>query len=246
MRDPMGSLVRNLRSRGRLLSVALAAIVAASLVGGSVFGANAASSLITLGSTSTRPSCPSVPCQAVGKVSGFQISSGKHRGVFVAPASGKIVKWSIRLAKPGTKKSGKNPSQVGFFNSFYGTPAKARIAVIRRSNGKASPPKYKLVRQSPVETLTSYFGRTVTFVLAKPLSIHKGAVVALSIPTWAPAFAVDISNTNVWRASRGTKKCDKVKDIKAGSAQQTVGKSRTYGCVYKGAKLVYSAGLAKG
>jgi hypothetical protein len=100
------------------------------------------------------------------------------------------------------------------------------------------------MRESPIETLTSYFGQRITFVLAKPLAVNKGGIVALSIPTWAPAFAINLSRRYVWRASRRAHHCDRVSDIKHGAAQETPGKTRSYGCVYESAQLVYSAVLA--
>ena len=121
-----------------------------------------------------------------------------------------------------------------------------RGGISQKRSGTTSPPKYKLVRQSPLEVLTPYFGQTVTFVLAKPLLIRRGTIVALTIPTWAPAFAVNLASSNVWRASRNRNKCDKVADIKAGSSHNQVGNVRNYACAYKGAKLTYSATLAKG
>ena len=54
----------------------------------------------------------------------------------------------------------------------------------------------------------------------------------------------DISNSNSWRASRRAHHCDKVSDIKNGAAHEKLGSTRSYGCLYKGARLVYSATLA--
>ena len=48
----------------------------------------------------------------------------------------------------------------------------------------------------------SYFGRTVQFPLYTSLLVHKGYVVALTVPTWAPALAIGLDNRNAWRASR--------------------------------------------
>ncbi len=44
-----------------------------------------------------------------------------------------------------------------------------------------------MVRQSPAQILNPYFGRTVTFALERPLNVIRKQVVALTIPTWAPA-----------------------------------------------------------
>lgn len=237
----MGTIIRQPKGRLRLLAVALlAAAIAAAFAISAGSGARAATAkVITLGATAStpNPSCPRDPCQAVGKVTGFQAAAAGRNGLFRAPSNGKVVKWSIRLSKPAAK-------DIKFFNSFYGSPPKARIAILRRSN-TTSPPRYKLLRQSPAEVLTPYFGQGgQTFVLNQPLGAKKDDVVALSIPTWAPAFAVNISSRNVWRAGRAPGKCNSKSDIRNGSAHQGVGNTRAYGCVYRGARLLYTAGFA--
>ena len=50
---------------------------------------------------------------------------------YEAPFEGKIVAWSITLAKPSTKDSATTTNEVGFFNEFLGQPAEARIGVLR-------------------------------------------------------------------------------------------------------------------
>ena len=73
----------------------------------------------------------------------------------------------------------------------------------------------------------------------------KGQVVALTIPTWAPMFAFNVSAENTWRGSRLPGHCSSKEDIQSGHPQQGVGKIKTYGCYYSNARLLYTATLVK-
>ena len=210
--------------------------------------------VIVLGQTSETPpaSCPGkivngveiTPCRVEGHVTGFQsIADGVPRP-YEAPFEGKIVAWSITLAKPSTVETKTTTDEVGFFNDFLGTPSTARIGVLRPIED-TKPPKYKLVRQSPLETLNPYFGSTPVFALDHPLTVLKGQVVALTIPTWAPMFAFNVSADNTWRGSRLPEQCSSKEDIQGGNPQQGVGKIKTYGCYYSNARLLYTATLVK-
>jgi hypothetical protein len=102
-----------------------------------------------------------------------------------------------------------------------------------------------LVRQSPIQVLNNYFGSKVVFALEHPLTVLRGQVVALTVPTWAPMFAVGISSENTWRGSRKPDHCASRSDIQGGHPQQGVGKTKTYGCYYSKARMLYTATLVK-
>jgi len=210
--------------------------------------------VVILGQTSETPpaSCPgktvnNVPvseCRVEGHVTGFQsIADGVARP-FEAPFEGKIVAWSITLAKPSAVETKTTTDEVGFFNDFFGTPSEARIGVLRPVEG-SKPPKYTLVRQSPVEVLNPYFGSTPVFALDHPLTVLQGQIVALTVPTWAPMFALNLSEENTWRGSRLPEHCISREDVQGGHPQQGVGKIKTYGCYYSKARLLYTATLVK-
>ncbi len=210
--------------------------------------------VLTLGQTAETPpaSCPGkivnnveiTPCRVEGHVTGFQAIAGGVAKPYEAPFEGKVVAWSITLAKPSTVESDTTTNEVGFFNEFLGQPAEARIGILRPIEG-AKPPKYKLVRQSPIEVLNPYFGTTPIFALDHPLTVLKGQIVALTIPTWAPMFAFNVSADNTWRGSRLPEHCASKDDIQGGHPQQGVGKTKTYGCYYSNARLLYTATLVK-
>jgi hypothetical protein len=210
--------------------------------------------VVVLGQTPETPpaSCPGkivngvevTPCRVEGHVSGFQAIADGVARPYEAPFEGKIVAWSITLAKPSTVETKETTDEVAFFDDFLGTPSQARIGVLRPIED-SKPPKFKLVRQSPVEILNPYFGSTPVFALDHPLTVLKGQVVALTIPTWAPMFAFNVSADNTWRGSRLPEHCSSKEDIQGGHPQQGVGKIKTYGCYYSNARLLYTATLVK-
>ena len=61
------------------------------------------------------PPAPTLPCQAVGSVTGFQVSNGQTQLPFRVPRDGKVKSWTLTLAQPTN-------SQRTFFNGFFGTP----------------------------------------------------------------------------------------------------------------------------
>jgi len=205
-----------------------------------------------------KPSCPDVNerCIVEARVTGFQTHLGNTKKPFVARTPSRIVAWSIKLGRPTAKdnKCLSDGCTVGSKKfAGFGGPARARVAVLKpiRSKIKAGKPVYELVRQSPTEELTPFFGTTTTFTLGRPLGIKKGQIVALTIPTWAPMFVFGLNSDYAWRASRApTKKrggCtvgtppNQGANVKAGSPHQAVGKTRRYACVYKTNRLLYSA-----
>jgi len=193
---------------------------------------------VILGQTSTEPdpSCPELPCQAIGSVTGFQVNNGQTQLPFTVPHDGTIKAWTLTLAQPTN-------SQRSFFNGFFGTPPEARLAILRRVPG-TDPPRYNLRRQGSIKVLSPYLGQTVKF--GSNLEVEKGDIVGLTVPTWAPAFAQELDADNVWRASREAGACKNATDIRQGEPQQKPGTRREYGCKYTTARLLYTATLVEG
>jgi hypothetical protein len=187
---------------------------------------------VVLGSTATvpDPSCPELPCQAVGSVTGFQVSTDQSQLPFRVPRDGRVKAWTLTLAQPTNR-------QRAFFNGFFGTPPQARLSILRRIPG-TEPPRYNLRSQGSVRVLTPFLGQTVKF--GASLQVEQNDIVALTIPTWAPAFAQDLSAKNAWRASREEGKCTNTTDVRQGMPQQRIGKRATYGCSYSTARLLYT------
>lgn len=190
------------------------------------------------------PSCPT-SCQAIGKTTGFQSSITGANNPFAVSFRGRIVAWSIKTGAPSTKPNPNNDNQSDFdffVKTFGGTP-KARISVLKpiMKEIKQGHPIYKLKSQSPVEDLSSYLGQTTTFTLDTPLRVKPNNIVALTVPTWAPAFAINQSANTKWVASRKRGKCNDTADILAGTPQDAPGSQRAFGCTYNTARLLYSA-----
>ncbi len=240
------ALARPLSLRAALAALALAGALALSLAVGR---ADAAPQVRVLGAAApANPACPDDPCYTTGLATVFQSQIGKAENPFRVPYAGKIVAWSIKLARPlTTNPDPDEESQVEFFNRFYGGPPSARLAVLQPNMKKIKQgkPAYTLKSQSPVEQLMPYLGTTTTFTLQHPLSVKKNQVVGLTLPTWAPLFAVNTGSRTVWHASRKRGKCAKSKDIRAGKPQQKLGQQRAYGCTYRNGRMLYSATLVK-
>ena len=175
-------------------------------------------------------SCPE-NCQAVGRVSGYMGRSGKVRNPFLIRQDGKIVAFTIALGKPDQR-------QVEFFTNLYGGPPQVRISILRKGKTRKSRLTHRLMNQSDLYRVDRFFGSTPTFALDKPIRVVKDQIVALTVPTWAPAFAVDLPRGNWWRSSRRRGECD---DVSQRAAQQFKGGLRIYGCTYHTARLTYTA-----
>jgi hypothetical protein len=179
----------------------------------------------------TVPSCPGSPCLAVSRTTGFQVKVGSERNLESAPRAGTIVAWTITLGNP-------NATQIKFFNANEGGPSEAGIAVLAP---QAKPNlTYKLVAQSPMVKLQPYFGKTAQFPLETTIPVKKGYVIALDVPSWAPALALGFANTTSWRASRPKAGCT---TTSSQTVQTTLGTSAQYYCLYQTARLTYSATL---
>src|SRR3954466_1648023 len=160
---------------------------------------------------------PSGPqdCQAIGKVTGYQVQIGEKKNPLFITKPGKIVAFTIALGKP-------DKEQTQFFNNLFGNEPQARLSILKLGHRKR---RATLIAQSPVYKLAPYFGSTPTFALPKPIQVGARDVVALTVPTWAPAFAVNLGTDQAWRSSRSSENCN---DVQQSAAQQTLKTTRSY------------------
>jgi len=213
----------------------ISAAILGSLVLGLVLPAAAPATLSevgTLGATTpvTTPSCPA-KCLAVSRTTGFQVKVATARNLLMVPRSGTIVAWTITLGKP-------NATQIKFFEANEGGASEAGIAILQQQ--KKPNLTYKLIASSPTVKLTPYFGETAQFPLETTLPVKKGEIVALTVPTWAPALALGFGNDTSWRASRSKSQCT---STSTPSTHTLVGSLVQYYCLYQTARLTYSATL---
>jgi hypothetical protein len=200
-----------------------------------VLPASASARVIELGAGGTpnaKPDCP-LPeqCQAVGQVTGYQGRSGSLKSPFVVKRDGVIVAFTVSLGNPSDK-------QKTFFDGLYGGPPQVRLSILRKGKKRKSRLDHRLMSQSRRYSVDRYFGSSPTFAFSRPLQVHKGYIVALTVPTWAPVFSPRLTRTNWWRSSRAMGKCN---DVSQKAAQETRRLVMRYGCTYHTARLLYTA-----
>jgi hypothetical protein len=232
----IGATPRRTRWLGVSIAVGALAVAFGMVAGSSAAGVEKTTVILGNTAASPDPSCPGLPCQAVGSVTGFQANNGQTNQPFLVPRDGTIKAWTLTLAQPTN-------SQRAFFNDFFGTPPEARISILRRVPN-TNPPRYQLRSQGAIKVLSPYLGQTVKF--GSNIKVEKHDIVALTVPTWAPTFAQGLAANNVWRASREAGKCTNSTAIRQGEPQEKVGRRATYGCKYSTARLLYTATLVEG
>ncbi len=216
--------------------VGILALMLALVSGNAGDSADAAKSKSTvLGGATTMqdPLCPQ-NCQVIPTVNGIQKLLPTGNSPYRATANGKITAWKLWLGKP-------KASDRAALNARFGSPPQAAITVLQRVNTKEGK-KFRLQRKSPVEGLNRELGGIATFKLKEPIRIKKGQFVALSVPTWAPAFADRLGSDYAWRASRQPGKCG-AGSIDQSRSQLKVGSKRFYACNFKGSRMLFTAKL---
>ena len=191
--------------------------------------APASARIIEVGATAAQatPTCPSSPCRAVTRTTGYQPKVGDSRAAYVVPRNGRIVAWTISLGSPDAR-------QIEFFQDSYGE-ASAQLTILRRGRRLF----HRVIGQSPVQQLQPYFGQSVQFPLERSIRVRRGQVVALTVPTWAPALSQLVDDGSSWRASRAKERCS---DFDRQTAQTQMSQLTQYRCLYR-ERLTYSATL---
>jgi hypothetical protein len=204
-------------------------VAAGALLAALACAAPASARIIEVGAVATEatPTCPSSPCLAVSRTTGYQAKVVDSRAAYVVPRNGRIVAWTVSLGNPDER-------QIQFFEDNYGE-ASAQVTILRR--GKRL--YHRVLASTPVQRLQPYFGQTVQFPLERSISVKRGYVVALTVPTWAPALTQLLGDGSSWRASRAKNRCN---DTDSQTAQTRTGQRTQYRCLYK-ARLTYSATL---
>jgi hypothetical protein len=165
----------------------------------------------------------------VSRTTGFQARVGSSKNPVSARRDGTIVAWTISLGKP-------TATQIKFFNANEGGPSEAGIAILRAQ--KKPNLTYKLIAQSPTIKLEPYFGKSAEFPLETTIPVKKNDVVALTVPTWAPALALGFGSETSWRARRPRSSCT---STSVQTSHTTIGSAVQYFCLYQTARLTYSA-----
>ncbi len=191
----------------------------------------ASAKVVELGSKIPRSavSCPA-NCQAITRVTAYQLRAGDIRDPFAIPRAGKIVAFTVRLGAPTAE-------QLRFFkqDSGFGEP-RVQLSILRKGDRRRTRRDHRLLAQSQLFDVEPFFGSAPTFVLERPIKVAKGNIAALTVPTWIPSLAVGLAPTVRWSSSR-RRTCDNVTQ----RAQQTRLMSvKTFGCTYRTARMYYT------
>lgn len=181
-----------------------------------------------------KPSCPADPCEAAVRVTALQgRAAGGPKNPYYIRRNGYIVAFTVTLAAPTAE-------QIAFFNENFGTPAEVGLAVLRRGDKRRTRLNYRLVGQSKLYRVDRYFGSSPTFVLDRPLRVKKTNWIAVTVPTWAPIFANNLTKSDWWRSSRAKNSCETPRSLRQ-FAMTDLREVNMFGCTYSGARLLYTA-----
>lgn len=220
-------------SRLRLALVGALAVLAA------LPATSASAKIIELGerSDTPKPTCPQKAnpvapsdfCRIVTRTTGYQVQSGAKKAPLTVPSDGRVVAFTLALGDLSA-------AQIRRANGIYGGESRVRLTVLRKV------PRRRLFRsvvgQSRDVKTAPFFGTETQFAMSRAISVKKGDIVAVTVPTWAPMLALGLDETNIWRTSRETGSCD---DFTAQSALLAKGQRRRFGCTYTTARLTYTA-----
>lgn len=174
-------------------------------------------------------SCPD-SCFVVTRTTALQVNTNGRTYPTTVPRAGRMVALTLQLGSLTER-------QIRFFNRSYGGTPRVALTVLTQTARQRAKRFYTVKAQSEIFRITPWLGRTVQFPFERSLEVEKGDILALTVPTWAPALAVNLDKTNGWRASR-TGRCD---DYASQTAQQIVGDEAQYKCLYQTAKVTYTA-----
>lgn len=206
------------------------------LVAALVWAPAASARIVELGAVAdaVNPSCPADPCEAAVRVTGLQgRAAGGPKNPYYIRRSGYVVAFTVTLAAPTAE-------QVAFFNDNFGSPAEVGLSVLRKSDKKKTRLNYRLVNQSQLFEVENYFGSKPTFVLDQPMRVRKTNWIAITVPSWAPIFANNLTRSDWWRSSRAKNSCETPRSLRQ-FAMTELREVNMFGCTYSGARLLFTA-----
>ncbi len=198
-----------------------------------------AQTTVVLGETATMPdpSCPESPCQAIGSVTGFQVSNGQAQTALPVRR-----RRQDQVLDPDPRAADQQPALLLQRLLRHARPRRAWRSCA--ASPAPTRPATPCARQGSVHVLSPYLGQTVKFG-ASLAGRKAGDIIGITVPTWAPAFAQGLPSSNVWRASREAGKCINSTDVRQGEPQEKVGARADYGCRYATARLLYTVTVAE-
>jgi len=179
-----------------------------------------------------------IRCVSPYQVTGYQDTAENTReNPYLIRRDGKITAFTVKLGKV---TSGEPTAQKEFFDNLFDAPAAVQLTIVRPGQKRRRRNDHRVVAESGVFTVDEYFGSSPTFVLQKPLTVQRGNIAALTIPTWAPVLATAQPRTDFWRSSRPKGQCGTDEENAPNSVQERRDLT-TWGCNYRTERLLYTA-----
>jgi hypothetical protein len=156
--------------------------------------------------------------------------------------AGFIVAFTIGLAQLSSNAK-TDRGYLHLLDTTYGGTSRVALTVLKPGPKNS----YTVAAQSPIFHVEPYLGSVSQLPLSLPptfsaftaLPVARGDVIGLTVPTWAPVLAYNLtSNAFTYRQSR-TSNCTHAAATE--TAQLTVGLKAQYLCSYTGTRVEYSA-----
>jgi hypothetical protein len=226
----------------------LTAGLTAALVG--LAPAAASAQMIELGKTSSpviAPVCPKgvAPSQCyiiLTRTTAIQTVSDGTKYSITAKKSGWIVSFTVGLSNLSSSANTER-NFLHTLNAAYGGTPQLALTVLKPSRHNT----YTVAAQSQIFHVTPFLGQVLQEPLALPpsftqftaLPIKAGDVIALTVPTWAPVLAYNLSTSKF--AYRQSRRANCNHAAAGQTAQTTVGETQQYKCNYTGTRVEYTA-----
>jgi hypothetical protein len=211
----------------------------------------ASASVVELGQTSTpivAPACPTgvsaSKCLIVlTRTTALQTTSDGVVNPTKVKQAGFIVAFTIGLSRLSSNANTERSLLHGLDQRWGGT---SRVALTVLKPGPKN--SYTVAAQSPIFHVEPYLGSVSQFPLSLPptftsfnaLPVVPGDVIGLTVPTWAPVLAYNLSMSSfTYRQSRKAS-CTPT-PAAPNTAQLTLGAKAQYLCSYTGTRVEYSA-----
>lgn len=234
----------------RLVSARALIRIGAVLAVALVAPGTAAAAVVELGQTKSpliAPTCPkgtsTSNCRIVlERTTAIQTQSDGVANPMVVKHNGWIVAFTVGISQLSSKAKTVHNLLHGLDTTYGGTPQLALTVLKPGANDS-----YAVTAQSGNYHLIPFLGQVLTEPLSLPntfkaftaLPVHKGDVIGLTIPTWAPVLTYNLTaNAFTYRQSRATN-CTSAASSQ--TAQLKVGSTKQYKCSYTGTRVEYSA-----
>jgi hypothetical protein len=212
--------------------------------------ASASATIVELGQTATPiapPACPKgvslSQCFIIlTRTTAVQTTSDGVRYPTTVKKNGWIVAFTVGLSRLSSDAKTER-SVLHTLDQAYGGTPQVSITVLKPGLKN----KYTVAAQSQTFHVLPFLGQVLqeplslppTFTQFTALPVKAGDIIGLTIPTWAPVLAYNLSTTKfTYRQSR-TSNCSHA--AASETAQLTVGESTRYLCEYSGTRVEYSA-----